>query len=363
MKITVETATLIDSLRKAEAIAPKRGNVSDTTYGIILESNVEDQSFTAKATDGVFFYVESIPILSIDGQGATTWRVPSSVFYGAVSKLPSRVGSQVTIEAEDNFVTVKSNRTLIKIPTMPHETFPEFDFYDPSEFHDFTNITGKSNRLKWTTSNIDNDSKSCVYVHDDRMFATDRYKAARILLDKPTGITALYPPVTLTRVISLGANVKVSKQDNLLVISPDDYSQLCMATMDDSDYPWKAIDKMLDAEMPYSSSVPKSEFLRMLDGAAPLVGKRDDSQPLTLFLGRGELAVYFQSEDGVFGDRIEAQGSCTKHSRFKFLVTHSFIRSVVDSVGDNVIMEYAEFGKSLRFNDGTYKAIIQLRKE
>lgn len=361
MKITLETATFIDSLRKAEAIAPRKGAVADTSYGIILECDADASSLTSKATDGVFFYSESIPILEIEGTGQAVWRVPSASFYGSVSKLPTKIGSQVVLADEGNLVTVKSGRTVIKVPMMKNENYPEFDFYDASEFTEFTNISGKSTKLKWATSSLTSDPKHCVYVRGDKMYATDRYRAARIELSSDMGISALYPPLTLGRVVPFGADVKISKQGTLLVISPDDYSQLCMSTMDDSDFPWQAIDKMMESEFEYSSAVPKSEFLRMLDGAAPLVGKKDVAAPIHLYIGSGEVAVYFQSEDGIFGDRIPAEGDCEEHKRIKFGVTLSFLRTAVDSLSDLVVIEYSEFKKIMRFNDGTYKAAIALR--
>lgn len=361
MKIKLETATLIDSLRKAEAIAPKKGDASDITYGIILEVDAEQKSLVSKATDGVFFYMESISILEIDGEGREIWRVPSSVFYGSVSKLPSKLGSTVTLEYQAGMVEVKSGRTVIKIATTGHETFPEFEFYDSAEFMDFTNITGKSNKLKWATSNLTNDPKYCVFVCGNKMYSTDGYRAARIELDEDTGVTALYPPLTLSRVIPFGADVKVKKDGNLLVIAPDEFSQLCMATMDHSNFPYGAIDKMMENPCKYISYFEKSEAMRMLDGVAPLAGKNDELAEIVLFIGKGEFAVYFQSETGMFGDRIEARGDATEHARMRFTSTHSIIRSAIDSMSDTITMEYDANVKKLRFNDGTYKAIIALR--
>ena len=363
MKITLETATFIDSLRKAEAIAPKKGEFADTTYGIILEPNALEELLVAKATDGIFFYMESIPILSIEGDGSETWRVPSSVFYGSVSKLPSKMGSQVTVENEGNQVVVKSGRTVIKIPMMGWETFPEFDFYDSSEFREFTNITGKSNKLKWATSNINSDPKSCVYVRGDKMYATNNFKAARIVLDADTGVTALYPPLTLSRVVPFGADVRVSKEHNHLIIAPDDYSQLLMQLMDDSSYPANNIDKMMEEPYQYKSSFSKAEAIRMLDGVSPLMGKDDADKQLIMYIGKGELAFFYASESGSFGDRIEARGDCEGHARIKLCVTQSIIKSAIESMADSVEMEYAPGTMKLRFNDGNYQAVIALRRE
>lgn len=363
MKITLETATFIDSLRKAEAIAPKRGEFADTTYGIILEPDAMEEQLVAKATDGIFFYMESIPILSIEGSGREVWRVPSAIFYGSVSKLPARMGSQVTVESEGSQVVVKSGKTVIKIPMLGWESFPEFDFYDSSGFREFTNITGKSNKLKWATSNINSDPKSCVYVRGNKMYATNNFKAARIILDSDTGVTALYPPLTLSRVVPFGADVRVAREDNHLIIAPDDYSQLLMQLMDDSAYPANNIDKMMDETYQYKSSFSKSEAIRMLDGVSPLMGKDDAEKNLIMYIGKGELAFFYASESGSFGDRIDARGDCETHARIKLNVTQSIIKSAIDSMADNVEMEYAPGVQKLRFNDGNYQAVIALRRE
>lgn len=365
MKIKLETVTFIDSLRKAEAIAPKKGDVSETTYGIILEANAIEGSLVAKATDGIFFYMESIPILSIDGEGqdSTSWRVPSSTFYGAVSKLPKRMGSEVTIEQKDNQIVVLSGKTVIKMRLMADEVFPEFNFYDSSEFVEFTNITGKSNKIKWAVSRVTNDPKSCVMVRGDKMYATNNFVAARITLDKDTGLEVLYPPITLSRVIPFGADVRVSQADNMLVIAPDDYSQLLMATMDSSAFPYDALDRMIEStDLDLKSTASKSEISRMLDGVMPLLSKgSDEGNSVEIYIGKGELAFFYSGEEGTFGDRIDAAGDCVSHERIKLLATHSILRSAIESLGDIVTIEYSRGAKKLRFTDGNYTAIMALR--
>lgn len=173
------------------------------------------------------------------------------------------MGSQVTVENEGNQVVVKSGRTVIKIPMMGWETFPEFDFYDSSEFREFTkHHFGKSNKLKWATSNINSDPKSCVYVRGNKMYATNNFKAARIVLDADTGVTALTAANSFQS-CSVRSGRASFKEQNHLIIAPDDYSQLLMQLMDDSSYPANNIDKMMEEPYQYKSSFAKSEAIRI----------------------------------------------------------------------------------------------------
>jgi len=366
LKITFETATLIDALRKAEAIAPKGGSGQDTTYGIILEPDADNQTFVAKSTDGTFFYMESIPIIDIEGTGKEIWRVPSSMFYGSISKLPARMGMQVTLTKEENQIVARSNKTTIKIATLSSETFPEFEFYDSTAFHEFTNITGKSNKLKWAISHASAEALSCVLVNGNYMYATNRYVAARITLDADTNLVALYPPLTLSRVVPFGVDVRVAKDGNLLVISPDEFSQLLMATMDPATFPSGAIDAMMIEHYEHKIQFSKNEALRMLDGVAPMLDKKvENGEAITIYIGRNEIAIFFQNESGAFQDAIEIQGVDCDHKRLKFSVTHSIIRGAIDSMADNVEMEYSEIGPTslkFRFNDGNYSTVMMLRK-
>lgn len=365
-KVVFETSTIADCVRKADAIAPRRGSGFDKAAGIVIQITPgEDGNVVVMATDTDIFYMEVVGAISIEGEQAT-WRVPSQVFASILGNLPSGNASTVTMDdsLEKNRIQITSGRTKAKINSLDHKYYP---FWDPFKTDDIITVSDLGSviqRVQWACSASDGSLKS-IFLTKTSIFATDRYKVARIKLDTSIPEPVVVPCFQLGKVLPRNGDIKVSGSGKIFVAAPDNYTQIATTTVE---IPIPPIDKILDYEYKYLSSFNKTHFLAMLNRALAF-SSGDRQSVVTLITGKGDIAVMVDDQEvGLFGDVCEISGDAESHKRMKVKVGPAQLRDAVNSVpSETVSMRYNDPGDAprlLKFDDGSgkYSCAITLSK-
>lgn len=339
-KITFETATIADAIKKADRVAPSKGEAFDKAAGIVMEIDPTNElPVVIRATNLNIFSTQWVAAVEIEGDPAT-WRLPSRLMAHVTTNLPIGTGRTVTLESKDNgIVNLSSNRTRVRFNLMTSDTYPSWKVLDPDRFSQIENLGGQISRVEWAA---DKSSEPLCGVHIDGacLTATDRYRLARV----PMAIAAsdLAEPITIPAGI-LGSllrqtgEVAVGTDGSHLFLMPDDYSQL-MTVIYSSPYP--SLNKIIDRSFSDSVSVCRVELLEMMNRASGFA-ESDRFPTLRIYLGKHEIAFMVENgEVGLFGDVIELPGQCD-HSRIEVKFTpKNIIEAISNAPGRDVILHY-----------------------
>ncbi len=118
MKATIERATLLRCLSHVQSVVERR-NTIPILSNVLIEAS--EGSLRVMATDLDLQVVENMAAASVDTPGAIT--VSAHLLFDIARKLPD--GSQVSLDAADNRMTVKAGRSRFSLPTLPRDDFPD----------------------------------------------------------------------------------------------------------------------------------------------------------------------------------------------------------------------------------------------
>lgn len=361
-KVSFENSTLADVLRKASAIAPTRGGNLSALAGIIFKLDPEsDNPVTIMSSDGEVFYMETVGALSIDGE-AVTWRLPSGALYAVVSALPMGGGNSITLDdsLEINRVMLKSGRTKIKLSRLDVSGYP---LWEPFQDGDIATVPGLGKiiqRIKWACGQRDGSLRS-VFITDGYLFSTDRFKAARVMVQTGLEGHVIVPSEQLARILPRDGDIKISKSGNLLIVSPDDFTQVATTTYSDQLLP---IGKILDADYAYETKFSKVAMLACLNRALAFDSGNRQSL-IRLIIGKGEIGVVTEDHEvGMFGEQVDASGDAESDERMRLQVGPQALRDAITSLSNDTVSMYYNDPESrprvLTFRDGQYACSITL---
>lgn len=363
-KVTFETPTLADSLRKANAVAPTRGGNHSGMAGIIMKVVPDSENpVTIMATDGDIFYMETVGAIAITGEPAT-WRMPSNALTAIITNLPMGNAHQVTLDdsLEEGRVMIKSGRAKVKLASLDVSDYPLWEPFQTGEIITIPNFGKIIQRLKWACGERSGTLRS-VFITSDSLFSTDRFKAARVtMLTSLTGHVVV-PNEQLVKVLPRDGDVKISQSNHIFVASPDDFTQVATTTYEESLLP---IGRILDAEYQYETNFSRQAMLASLNRALAFDSGNRQSL-IKLIIGKGEIGIVTNDQEvGIFGEQIDAHGAAESDKRRRLQVGPNTLRDILMSLeSDNVKMFYNdhdEAPKVLTFRDGSYACTIALSK-
>lgn len=329
--VVFETATFADVIKKAERVAPSKGNAFDKAAGIVIEVSPSVNTVVVRATDLNIYSMEWVDFTSIDGPDAV-WRVPSKLFAQVVGSLPIGSGKTIKIEEVKNaegkgHLALSSGRTKAKFNLMQVDHYPAWSAFDPSGLITADNLGGKVALVEWAAAKSDATTQlEGVHFDGTRVVATDRYRLActdLFIPDLPAAVTV--PAGILGQILKQTGEVNLGIDEHQLLLMPDESTQI-RAILYGGEYP--KVDKIMRREYPDMVKVRKTPLLEVLNRAASFAGA-DRFPALKLFFGREEIAAMMDNEEvGLLGDVVEVPGYAT-HNRVQIIFTP---KNIIDAV-------------------------------
>ncbi|MCB2076761.1 MAG: DNA polymerase III subunit beta, partial [Novosphingobium sp.] len=118
MKATIERATLLRCLSHVQSVVERR-NTIPILSNVLIEA-AAGGTLKVMATDLDLQVVETMSAVAVDTPGAIT--VSAHLLFDIARKLQE--GSQVSLEAADNKMSVRAGRSRFSLPTLPRDDFP-----------------------------------------------------------------------------------------------------------------------------------------------------------------------------------------------------------------------------------------------
>lgn len=366
-KLTFETATLADAIKKAEKVAPSRGQAFDKAAGIIME--VDPQSpvpVVVKATNLEVFWMEWISALEADGP-ETTWRLPSKLLAGIIGSLPLGTGRTVTmqemVDGASRQIILTSGRTKSRLNLFDHEYYPVWSAFDPDDLIQANDLGGRIAQVEWAAAKAE-PPISGVHLDGEHVVATDRYRLCRV----PLSVPDLEQPVTvpagvLAGLIQQTGETNIAVTGEQLLVMPDEHRQI-RTVLFGQDYP--SLKKIMSREYDNKVKFKKTGLLELINRALNFVGS-DRFPTLRLYLGKEEIAVIMgHPELGQLNDILEVPGYCD-HGRVEVKFSpRNIMDALTNAPNDEVELHYSldGLGRPMKIDGGSgYEAWVMPRKD
>jgi DNA polymerase III sliding clamp (beta) subunit (PCNA family) len=363
-KLTFETASFADSIRKASLAAPSHGQAFDKAAGILLE--VTGDSVTVKSTNTDVYRTEWITAEKVEGH-STVWRLPSALFASVLSKLPIGTGRVLTLEEKTSglqrYVQLISNRTKARFNLISHSYYPLWDRFDPAGLTETIDLGGRLEQIEWAAAK--SGTPFCGVHFDGALcIATDRYRLATA----PLVIPGLAEPVTvpaglLGQLLRQTGEIKVGVSGGQFLCMPDEQTQLRCVTFGD---PYPNTSGLRKRTGTTRIKVRKTALLSILERAHSY-GSSDRDSALRVFFGEEEIAVVMaNAEQGLLGDAIEISGYAV-HDRLEIRFSaKGLIEAITHAPSEEIELGYELTNPlhPLHIDGGSgYLAWVQPRKE
>lgn len=201
MKATIERATLLRCLSHVQSVVERR-NTIPILSNVLIDAG--EGALKVMATDLDLQVVENMAAAAVDAPGSIT--VSAHLLFDIARKLPE--GSQVSLDAAENRMTVKAGRSRFSLPTLPRDDFPVIVEGDlPTSFElpakvlaeliDRTRFAISTEETRYYLNGI------FLHVSDEdrpvlKAAATDGHRLARFTLPRPDGAEGM-PDVIVPR--------------------------------------------------------------------------------------------------------------------------------------------------------------------
>lgn len=239
--VTFETATIADSLKKAEACAPKM-SASDqafgTAAGIVLElhpagrDGASEPAVHVRATNLEVFYDEWVDCVKMElGQEISApghaWRIPVAKFTGVIAALPIGTGRTVTFAEEGGLLKLSSGRTTAKVHMIPMDGYPVWEPYSEEHSSAAVALGQRISQVAWACDPKE-ELFSGIYFDGTSVVAANRQRAALVPCEVPVlaDRAVTVPAKVLGPVIRHAGDVRVGVYQNFVTISPDEHTQI-----------------------------------------------------------------------------------------------------------------------------------------
>lgn len=364
-KVVFETATLADAVKKANQIAPSKGQAFDAAAGFVIEIHPAPMPTIFRATNLEIFSMEWVDVVSVEGD-PTKWRVPAALFNQVVGSLPIGTGKMVTLEEKvqgfQRQLHLTSGRTKARFNLLDESYYPKWEAFDPDDLFPVKDLGGRIAMVDWAASKSDIPMNG-VHLDGKYAVATDRYRLATA----PLELSDFLEPVTipakiLSQVLRQTGEVSIGREGNQLLIMPDEHSQI-RSVIYAEQYP--NTKKIREMGFPNMVEIRKEEFLEILNRAAGFAGG-DRIPNLKLFIGKEEIAVMMNNEEvGLLGDVLDVPGQCD-HPRVEVMFTpKNIIEAVANVPNDKLQFHYDPDSMRVVYVDGNsgYEAWVMARRE
>ncbi|MEO0642338.1 MAG: DNA polymerase III subunit beta [Pseudomonadota bacterium] len=202
MKATIERATLLRCMSHVQSVVERRNTIPILSN--VLIDAAEDGTVKVMATDLDLQIVEMVSASKVETPGAIT--VSAHLLNDIIRKL--KEGSQVSLDAADNRLEIRSGRANFKLPTLPRDDFPvivegdlptsfELPAKQLAELIDRTRFAISTEETRYYLNGI------FLHVTDEdepvlKAAATDGHRLARFTLYRPEGAAGM-PDVIVPR--------------------------------------------------------------------------------------------------------------------------------------------------------------------
>lgn len=361
-KITFETATFADAIKKADQLAPTRGTAFDKAAGILMEFDPTGLPMAViRSTNLDVFRMEWVDIVSMDGE-PTTWRFPK-LFGAIIAGLPIGSGKQVILEEKAGQVHITAGRTKAKFNLLDPDYYPRWDPFDPDNMYPAKDLGGRVGQVEWATSK---DVVPITGVHLDGEYAvaTDKYRLAAVPLEIPD----LERPITvpsgfLAQMLKTTGDVQIGIHDNMLQIMPDQYTQIkCVIFAED----YLNYGMFFSKSFSHSVELNRGPLLEIMQRAETFAGNADRvGSAMKMYLGREKIAIVMNNEEvGQLGDVIDTPGFCVHEDRVEIkFSSKNIIDAFSKAPNDKVTFHYdLESCRIVHVDGGSgYRAWIAVR--
>lgn len=348
-KVVFETAALADAIKKANRIAPSRGQAFDKANGIVMIADPVSGMVIVKATNLLVFSMEWLSTLEAEGE-PVAWRVPSRVFSAVIAGLPIGTGKSVTLEEKQTgrikMLHLTAGKTRAKFNLQMMDYYPEWDPFDPADLKEVDNLGGRIKMAEWAVMKADEPPLSGIHFDGQHVIACDRYRLA--VVDMP--IPHLDEPVTvpggmLSGILKQTGEVHIGIKDGFFLMMPDETTQI-KAVVYGVEYP--PVERIKVRDHPQHVTLRKGPLLEIMQRASTFAG--NDRYPiLRLFFGQEEVAAMMDTREvGTLADLIEVPGYCV-HSRHEVKLTPSNIIEAVEAAPNDEITIGYDTGNSMKF--------------
>lgn len=335
-KVVFETATIADSIKKAERIAPDKGLAFDKAAGIVVEVYPQDEAVVVRATNLDVYYMEWVDSLEISGD-RVSWRFPSRVFAAFIASLPIGSGRSVTLEAVGPMVRISSGRAVANLNTMDIEYYPTWYQFSEDGMVTIPELGGRIAQVEWAASK--SDVALGLRFTGEHVLANDRQKlaAAPLVL---AGLSEPFtiPPNTLSGIIRERGDNKVKLEDGVFMIMPDDHTQIRTVVIGEKYPPAERI--MSQVNQPETITFRKQDVIDMINRTMKIAAA-DRFPSLKVIIGREEIAAVMQDDEkGLIGDVISLAGQAI-HKRINyFFLPENLLAALSNAPSEEVKMSY-----------------------
>jgi len=360
VKVVFENATIADVIGSAARVAPTKGSAYDKAAGILMTLDEENKRVEVRSTNLLISYLTLVDAVSVEGSGS--WRFPTKIIHGLLSRLPIGSGKEVTLFDEKGVVKVKSGRTSASIRTGPEwvDYYPNWEPFDPEMLDTVEDLGPRIKQVEWAAGG--DPPMAGIHLNGELIVATDRYRIATV----PCVAEPIYKPITVPSgifdpVIKSMRDVAVGIEEGQFLLMPDGVTQIRANIYADA-YP--PVERAFLRDHTQSVSFKKTDLIEMVDRAMVFAG--NDRVPLlTMYLGKEEIAVMMtDQEQGLLGDIIDVPGQAT-HSRVKVLFTPQNLTDAIEAAPSESVEMFYEPGKhkSIRIDGGSgYEAWVMPRR-
>ena len=368
-KVTFETATLADAIKKADRVAPGKGKAFDEAGGIVMELLPDQNLVALRATNQEIFYREWITAeieLGEGVEGPVSWRLPNMMVTPVITSLPIGTGKTVTFTEKEsgvnNYIEFKSGRTKGKFNLMDMSYYPDWSVFDPDGLVQVADLGGRLSQVEWAVSK-DTPPMTGVNFNGTAVRATDKYRLAQVPLEVP-GLDednmVTVPGGMLGSILKQTGEVMVGFTEHQMLLMPNESTQIRLVLIG-GQYP--PVERVMKRDHTESVSFKKAELLEVVNRAIIAAGG-DRLPTLKMYLGGELINVLVKSETSSILDAIEVPGACL-HDRIEIMFTpKNIIDAISNAPNETVTMHYLlTDNKIVRIDGGTgYEAWAVVRK-
>lgn len=335
--VVFEAATLKDGLNKAERISPSTGDAAVKYGGIILEIHPDQSYAIVRSTNFDVWYHAYLDVIDISGP-KTIWRLPAKSFAGIVNAMPSGHEKFVTLDQVKNQIvmTCSGRKTKAVLNLIDLTSYSMWSDFDDTNMVTVPELGSKMNLVDWACSSTE--QQLGLRLTPEAIYATDHHRLARTVLHPSADFEPItLPPRLLRGVIPPIGEPEIRVEKGLLLIKPDDYSQIKVRTID-AKFPDQQ--RVIEREYSTAFDVYKSELAGMVKMVTGLSSK-DNTLSLRLYIGAGELVAYIGDQSvGTVQDQVDVSGvDDLERSQFNFNAD-LFIEAINNCPSEVVTIRY-----------------------
>ncbi len=372
-KVVFETATIQDALKKANIVAPSRGEAFDKAAGIMLTVTRGQEEVLVQATNLEIFYSEWISTLSVtlpDGVEEVQWLVPSRTAAAIVASFPIGTGREVTMEQPAGSRTLKimSARSRGSLQLITPEHYPQWDVFDPDDLVEVEEFAARLSMVEWACSPDFESSFSGINLDGQYAQACDRYRVARVPMKVDAGTAwpfasdVTIPSRVLSQIIRQTGIVSLGCTPSELLVLPSDHVQI-RAVLHAQEY--MKLDRITTMTYDWKLEVRKSSLLEILNRVM-LVAGTDRNPQLRMWIGKSEIAVMMEDGDeNNLGDILGTPGFAD-HERVSLSFSPKNLLEAIDKCPSEKFTFYytpAEPLRIIKIDDGAgYEAWVTPRR-